>query len=158
MSNVLHCFVSQSIFLAHVIQFDNEDKTNSLKTLSTCGYSNIAIISVIIVESIIILLRILIESRKYKKNMLLVESYSAVISAACHALTNDPDASLLPVLWGVVENRDPIGHCCFSSLNVSRPVEGNLYAGVGERVISDPRQDSTQQSVQRLTGRRGGPL
>ena len=139
-----------------MIKLDHED--NPLDSISTCGYSNIAIISVIIFGSIVLLLGILAGSRKYKEGMPLVGSCSAAISAACHPLKDDPDASLLPLMWGAVENMDSVGHCCFSSLNVSRPVEGKVYAGVGEIVVSDPPQDTTKQPVKRVIGKPEKPL
>ena len=158
MSGVLHWFVSQSIFLVHVIQLDHEDNVDPKNSISTCGYSNIAIISVIILGSIIVLLGLLAGSRKYKEGMPLVGSCSAAISAACHPLKDDPDASLLPLMWGAVETTDSVGHCCFSSLDVSRPVEGNVYAGVGEIVVSDPLQDTAKQLVKRFIGKGEKPL
>lgn len=132
MSGLLHWFVSQSIFLVRGITLDENGEVDASNSITTCGYSIIAIISVIILESIIVLLGLLTGLRKYKAGMPLVGSCSAAISAACHPLRNDPDASLLPVMWGAaaVENKDSVGHCCFSSLEVSPPVEGEVYAGM----------------------------
>ena len=154
MSGILHWCVSQSIFFARVILFDNENKVNPNESISTCGYSNIVIISVIILESFIVLLKILIGSRKYKTNMSLVESCSAVISAACHFLKNDTNASLLSLMWGAVGTEESsVKHCCFSSLDVSPPVEGEVYAEVEVIVNLDPPQDSTEPLVHRVNGR-----
>lgn len=138
MSGALHWFVSQSIFLARVVELDEQDEVNP-NSLSACGYSSIAIISTIILGSIIVLFGILTGLRKYKEGMPLVGSCSAAISAACHSMRNDPNASLFPVMWGAtkVENENSVGHCCFSSLDVSPPVEGEVYAGVEEIVNSD---------------------
>lgn len=84
--------------------------------------------------------------------MPLIGSCSAAISAACHPLQNDPDASLLPVMWGAVavESEDAVGHCCFSSLEVSPPVDGKVYAGLKEETIMnvDPFEDG--DSIQQL--------
>lgn len=126
-SSALHWLVSQSIFFVHVIILDAAGE-QTRDSISTCGYSNIAVISVILLGSIIILLGILIGSRSYKVGMPLVGSCSAAISAACHALKNDPNASLRPVMWGAVKTNGSVGHCCFSSLDVSPPVEGRVYA------------------------------
>ena len=126
-SSALHWLVSQSIFFVHVIILDAAGE-QTRDSISTCGYSNIAVISVILLGSIIILLGILIGSRPYKVGMPLVGSCSAAISAACHALKNDPNASLRPVMWGAVKTNGSVGHCCFSSLDVSPPVEGRVYA------------------------------
>lgn len=129
MSGMLHLLVSQSIFSARVLVFDykNEEKTSA--SIFTAGYSPIAIIIVIILGSIAIIFGILTGSRKCQVGMPLVGSCSAAISAACHHFSNDPDAALLPVMWGTIESEDEdkIGHCCFSSLDVSPPIEGDVY-------------------------------
>lgn len=151
-SGILHWLVSQSIFFVHVIQFDRENQIDLGNLISTCGYSNIAIISVIILGSIILLLEILAGSRKYKAGMPFVGSCSAAISAACHAPKDDPTASLLPLMWGAVKTEEnSIKHCCFSSLDVSPPVEGEVYAGVEEMMNSDHTQDNVKQLVKRVT-------
>ena len=129
MFGTLHWLVSQSIFLARVTVLDHQEKEIPDASLSTCGYSCIAIITVIILGSIVVLFGILNGCRKYKEGMSLIGSCSAAISAACHSMKDDPDAALLPVLWGAVKNNDPVGHCCFSSMDVSPPVEGKEYAG-----------------------------
>lgn len=128
-SGILHWLVSQSIFLARVLVFDYKNEQTS-ESISTVGYSPIAMIIVIILGSIMVLFGILTGSRKYRTGMPLAGSCSAVISAACHRLSNDPDVALLPVMWGAVESKDEdtISHCCFSSLEVSPPIEGEVYA------------------------------
>ena len=54
---------------------------------------------------------------------------STVISAACHPPTDDVDAHLNKVSWGVTEERveDEIGHCTFTSRYVTGPQTGFLY-------------------------------
>ena len=47
-------------------------------------------------------------------------------------MKDDPDAALLPVMWGAVESNGPVGHCCFSSFDVSPPIEDKVYAGEEE--------------------------
>ena len=72
--------------------------------------------------------------RKYDDGIPLVGSCSAAISAACHAQRGDEMAFLKPLMWGKVQDsRDGVGHCCFSSFEVERPVSGDLYAGVKEK-------------------------
>ena len=155
-SGLLHWLVSQSLFLAHLIRLHDSLPVDSFfDVISTCGYSFIVIIFVIILGSIILLLGILAGSKKYNSDTPLVGSCSAVISAACHFLKNDPNASLLPLMWGAVETeKGSVKHCCFSSLDVSPPVEGEVYAGVEEIVNSDPPQDNTKQLIQSITRRR----
>lgn len=149
MSGLLHWLVSQSIFLARVTVLDQQGREVLSEAISTCGYSCIAIITVIIVGSIMVLFGILTGSRKYKEGMPLIGSCSAAISAACHPLSNDSDASLHPIMWGVVENKDPVGHCCFSSLDVSPPVNGKVYAGEIGVANNDPSQGNNGQSLKR---------
>ncbi|KAL8685755.1 MAG: hypothetical protein Q9218_007560 [Villophora microphyllina] len=128
-SGVLHWLVSQSIFLARVTALDPSGVEDKDYSISTCGYSNIAIITVIIVGFIAVVFGIANGFRKYPAGMPLVGSNSAAISAACHAPKDDVDASVLPVMWGAVEMEGKIGHCCFTSYEVTPPVVGELYAG-----------------------------
>ena len=95
------------------------------------GYSCIAIITVIILGTIVVALGILNGFRKYRPGMPLVGSCSAPISAACHQPREDIDAATLSLLWGTVGGQDEgaVGHCCFTSFEASPPVEGNFYAG-----------------------------
>lgn len=70
-------------------------------------------------------------SRKYNPGIPLAGSCSAAISAACHAPIRETNASVLPLLWGVVETGqwDGVGHCAFSNCEVSVPQSGVRYAG-----------------------------
>ncbi|KAI4197238.1 MAG: hypothetical protein LQ350_006069 [Teloschistes chrysophthalmus] len=149
-SGALHWLVSQSIFLARVTVFDpsgNEDKEYSI---STCGYSNIAIITVIVVGVVAVVFGVANGWRRYEGGMPLVGSCSAAISAACHGPGGDGEASLGKVMWGVVagergadgvegeeeddggkgegKGKGKVGHCCFTSREVTAPVVGRLYA------------------------------
>ena len=133
-SAALHWLVSQSFFLVRVIvtyEPDLRDKWGGdpMTLISTCGYSPIAIITVIPLGVLLLLVVIANGFRKYSKSMPLARSCSAAISAACHRPEEDKDAALLPVLWGAVDTDGPIGHCCFTSFEVSPPVEGSSYAG-----------------------------
>lgn len=131
LSGTLHWLISQSLFLARVAIFDSRGEEDTQGSISTIGYSCIAIIAVIILGAIVVALRILNGFRKYRPGMPLVGSCSAAISAACHRPTEDIDAASLPVLWGAVRGQEEgvVGHCCFTSFEVSLPVDGELYAG-----------------------------
>ena len=132
MSGLLHWLVSQSIFLARISTLRTDGTVDNTQSISTCGYSPIAIITVIIVGSLIVLLGIANGFRRYKPGMPLVGSCSAAISAACHRPEGDADAHLKPVMWGVVADPSPenaVGHCTFTSYSVEKPVDGRLYAG-----------------------------
>ena len=134
LSAALHWFVSQSIFLARIDIYDEERKTIISGGILTCGYSCIAIISVIILGSITVIFGLLSGSRKYQEGIPLIGSCSAAISAACHPLEEDIDANLRPVLWGAVDKGQEIGHCCFTSFDASLPVKGKAYAGKREKI------------------------
>ena len=129
MSSVLHWLVSQSLFFVRI-----EDVESKL-VITSCGYSPIAIITVIPIGIILVLVVVLTGFRRYEKGIPLAGSSSAVISAACHPPEEDVDARLLPVMWGDLNTEDSaVGHCCFTSFAVSTPVEGNMYACVDDIV------------------------
>lgn len=126
-SGALHWLVSQSIFLARITVFDNLNREDQRWSVSTCGYSSIAIATVLFVGSGALLFANATGFRRYPAGMPLAGSNSAVISAACHAPVDDLGASLLPVKGGAVETSEGIGHCCFTSFDVSFPEPGKLY-------------------------------
>ena len=135
-SSILHWFVSQSIFLARVNVIDSTGTEVPGEDISTCGYSPMALIAVIILGSIVVLLGICFGFRKSRGGMPLAGSCSAAISAACHPLETDVDASMKRVMWGVVAEdcfqyeRESVGHCSFTSSKVEAPVVGQCYAGL----------------------------
>ena len=152
---ILHWCVSQNIFFARVIFLNNENNVDSYESIFKCDYFNIVIISVIILGSIIVLMKIFFESRKYKTGMSFVENCNVVISAVCHFLKNDSNANLFSILWEVVETKkNSIKHCCFSNLGDSSFVENEMYAEMKKIVNSDFRQDSFEQPVKKIINRR----
>ena len=134
-SSVLHWLVSQSIFLIRVNVTDSTG-LEIFGGISTCGYSPMAMIFVIILGSIVVLLGICFGFRKSRGGMPLAGSCSAAISAACHPPEADANASLKRVIWGVVAEeifqyeRESVGHCSFTSSKVEAPVVGKWYAGL----------------------------
>ncbi|KAL9044336.1 MAG: hypothetical protein Q9214_002519 [Letrouitia sp. 1 TL-2023] len=132
LSSILAWLASQSFFVVqiHIL----EHGTQSIQLISSCGYSPGAIVLAIIVGTLIFLGAIIIGSQKYPTGMPLTATCSAGISAACHAPTDDVDASVLPVQWGVVSVKDGIGHCAFSSKVVAPPIPGHIYAGTLEDI------------------------
>lgn len=134
-SGTLHWLVSQSIFLARVTVLDSSGVEDPAESLSTCGYSNIAIFFVIALGVPVVLIGIAHGFRRYDGGMPLAGSCSTAINAACHPPKDDVHASGKKVMWGVVDGCIPsdggiaIGHCSFSSFEVSAPVEGQIYAG-----------------------------
>lgn len=123
--------MSQSIFLARITVYDNQEREDERYSVSTCGYSCIAIITLMFVSIIALLASNANGFRKYPAGMPLAGSNSAAISAACHAPADDVDASVLPVMWGAVRTEGKVGHCCFTSFEVTPPVVGEIYAGLG---------------------------
>lgn len=136
MSGLLHWLVSQSIFLARVSVYNDSGGEDSTESVSTCGYSCIAIIFTIIVGFLVVMLGIANGFRKYKPGMPLAGSCSAAISAACHPPEADQYAATGAVMWGVVpyENAkdgvEAVGHCSLTSLETKPPVQGEMYAGM----------------------------
>lgn len=128
-SGVLHWLVSQSIFLARVTVLNSQGVEDEQSSMSTCGYSNIAIITVILVGGIALMVGNANGFRKYSATMPLVGSNSAAISAACHPPKDDIKASVSPLRWGAVETEEEVGHCSFTSLDVTPPVQDQLYSG-----------------------------
>ena len=130
-SGTLHWFVSQSIFLVRVeIVYSNQ----IVGGISTCGYSPMAIIFVIIFGFIVVLIGIANGFRKVREGMPFAGSCSAAISAACHPPKADVNASSKRVKWGAVaatDANDPhVGHCSFTSFEVETPIVGRRYAGL----------------------------
>ena len=135
-SGTLHWLVSQSLFLARVTAFTPDGVEDTANSVSTVGYSCIAIITVIILGSVVVLLGLAMGFRRYKAGMPLVGSCSAAISAACWRPDEDEGGERMGVMWGVVEEKDGerAGHCCFTSREVERPREGDVYRGLRARL------------------------
>jgi len=137
LSGVLHWLVSQSLFFVRIIVLDPTDTEVQDLSKSTCGYSPIAIILVIVLGAFVVLFGIANGFRKYEAGMPLVGSCSAAISAACHRPEEDVHASMKPLVWGAVDKGrsgpvgSRVGHCSFTSFKVDPPVRGGLYAGLG---------------------------
>lgn len=130
----MHWFMSQSIFLAMIkrrtVPYGNGDLMDN--TSVTCGYSIIPIIFSISLGGMMLLILIMLAVfRRLPAGMPLLGNCSAVISAACHRPKEDENAARLPVRWGAVGDADGrgIGHCALTSMEVTKPIAGRLYAG-----------------------------
>jgi len=131
MSGLLHWLMSQSIFLALIDIYDEFGILDKSTSISTAGYSCIAIFFAIVVGTVAVAGGVLNGFRRYDAAMPLVGSCSAAISASCHRAPDDTSAALLPLKWGCIDadaDRE-IGHCTLSSIEVTPPVTGYLYAG-----------------------------
>ena len=136
LSTALHWFVSQSIFLVRVIGINSAGKVSPDSTISTCGYSPIAVIWTAILGVAGLLTAMGNGLRGSRGSIPLAGSCSAAISAACHPPSSDVFASRKPIRFGEVEQdgsrqtRKRVGHCTFTSQEVTPPIEGKLYAGL----------------------------
>ena len=136
MSGGLHWLMSQSLFLALLTVYDDTGTMDPGTSISTVGYSCIAIFCALILGSVAVLGGLLNGFRRYDNGIPLVGSCSAAISAACHRPSADAMAYVRPVMWGVMgadtdEGRgNEVGHCSFSSFEVGKPLKGHFYAGM----------------------------
>ncbi len=71
---------------------------------------------------------------QYRPDIPFAGSRSAAIKAAYHPPKDDKDPSSKPVMLEVVDGQvyggatEKVKHCTFTSLEVERPVTGQLYA------------------------------
>lgn len=123
--------MSQSLFLALVDVIDDNGELDDGASISTVGYSCIAIFFAIIIGAVAVTAGVLNGFRRYNAGIPLVGSCSAAISAACHRPVDDSSASLLPIKWGCVDadSGNNTGHCSLSSFEVTPPENGRFYAG-----------------------------
>ena len=134
LSALLHWLTSQSIFLARVDIWDPFGREIS-KTISSVGYSCIAIIFALALGVIALLTAVGMGCKPFAAEITTVGSCSAAISAACHAWGADSEGIIeKKVRWGDVEivPNLRVRHLTFSSKEgVRNPVLGEIYAGMG---------------------------
>lgn len=130
LSGTLHWLLSQSLFLARISAFTSEGVEDPESSISQIGYSNIAIITLLALGTIVMLLGIFNGFRRSRSDMPLAGSCSAAISAACHGPANDTDAAKGSLIWGAVQTEGDVGHCCFTTFQVEKPAVGRFYAGL----------------------------
>lgn len=137
---ILHWLISQSIFLA--IIGANDWMTNGDTPMSNgypylgLGYSPFAIILALLLGGLMVVgLWVNALATKIGRNMPVVRSCSAAISAACHPPSWDEDACEKPLSYGVVEqprigqDGEIIpGRVSFTSGPVHQLVKGGLYS------------------------------
>lgn len=133
MSILIHWMLSQSIF---VVAVEKPGDTSDTTLYSTCGYSPIAIIAVILTSTVLVSAVVITARRRFPTAIPVVASCSMAIAAACHHTNGQaqPDAPLLPLKWGVisgpgeVHEEGSIRHCGFSSEYVEYPRVGVKYS------------------------------
>ena len=95
LSGLLHWFVSQSIFVVAIDFYNAFGKPGSntrfdyVTDLKTCGYSPIAIISVIVLGGVMLIAIIGVGFIPYKGGITLAGSCSRAFSAACHPTSEE---------------------------------------------------------------------
>ena len=128
-SAILHWLVSLTLFLARVNTYDSDGNIVDEDSFATVGYSPMGMITVVLLGSLLLLFLNLIGFRRYQGGLPLAGTCSAAISAACHRPEDDFHAARKPVMWGAVDCDDDVGHCCFTSQEITDPIEWKRYAG-----------------------------
>lgn len=159
LSGLLHWLVSQSIFLIAIDMYNAEGQPkwsrfsyDDESSFMTCGYSPIAMITVLIIGIFMVGGIVAFGFVSYKQGMPLAGSCSMAIASACH-LDNSVDsdgyaAAEAKLQWGVTGvSEDGVGHCSFSTKEVSEPVEGQVYAGIGWQNLTHDAQSQVLQDV-----------
>lgn len=133
-SAALHWLVSQSIFFVRLTVYataTREGGPGISDSVTTCGYSVIALLCTLILGSVALLAPIVLGFRRVRQDIPVGATNSAVVSAACHRPHGDEDAALCAVTWGCPKVQEKpgsdVGHCCFTSLEVHSPIEGAEY-------------------------------
>lgn len=115
------------LFLARVDTFDSDGKADAANSFSSVGYSPIAIVTFLVAGSLLMAVAWGAGFRRHRPGLPLAGCCSAAISATCHRPVDDVDAATLPVKWGVVETEGAVGHCCFTSHEVTLPDPKRLF-------------------------------
>ncbi|KAJ5769280.1 hypothetical protein N7520_003839 [Penicillium odoratum] len=125
---LLHWLISQSVFLIQIESFSSDGTVYTPWNQSADGYSILPIICAIVVGLSLIFALAMCGLRRLSTDIPLASTCSAAISAACHAPEEDKQTYLFPIRWGVVKEKDGVGHCCFTTArDVEAPIEGLLY-------------------------------
>lgn len=139
--SALHYVVSESFFVVNFVFYgfgvngslENSGENSVDAAVSSIYYSPLAIIIALSLSGLLLVVPIALAFRKLCSGIPMVGSNSALISAACHPPPEEGDASLLPVQWGVIKDKNPldpdteIWRCTISSGDVSKPMDGHLY-------------------------------
>ncbi|KAF2867447.1 hypothetical protein BDV95DRAFT_446910, partial [Massariosphaeria phaeospora] len=133
LSGTLHWLVSQSIFLVVIEFFEAGFTGEKMSYQVSCGFSPIAIISVIVLAVSMVLAGIGFGFVAYKPGINLAGSCSAAMSAACQSVDKGQGDELgvvrMELKWGVTaaSSDGEVGHCAFSSGEVTFPENGKKY-------------------------------
>lgn len=131
-SAALHWLVSQSLFLVRISFWSNGEEMVGHSS-SAVGYSCAPIVCVLVLGGCMTLVAIGVGLRHLDGRMPVAGSCSIVLAAAAHRPEADIDAAGSLVKWGEVSSTSAsislIGHCTFTSEEVTIAQEGKLYAG-----------------------------
>jgi hypothetical protein len=129
-SKILHWLISQSVFVADVsIWSDGVEMEN--QNVTAIGYSYAPMIGVLVLGGLLLLALASVLDMKLPYHMPVAGSCSFALAAHCHRPEGDVDAAVLLVKWGVVSassGEHDIGHCSFTSKEVTEMQEGRRYA------------------------------
>lgn len=129
-SILVHWLLSLSIFLVCAV-------TSEGIFFSACGYSPVAIMTVILVSFLMVLAVVITGRLRLPTAIPVVGSCSLAIAAACHHDEGvpQPDEAFAGLQWGVTRRSGDEdgkggmqGHCGFSSGHVEEPQAGATYA------------------------------
>lgn len=127
---MLHWLLSQSLFLVLLEIRDSQGAIIETESKSTVGYSNLSLLVFATIYFATLFIVLGFQMRRITLRLPPANHCSLIISAACHPPPEDTDAHLKKVQWGVVRARfgGEVGHCSFTSEEVSNPEEGKHYA------------------------------
>lgn len=134
-SATLHWTISQSIFFVGIEVYEENQPEPSHKLVGL-AFSFLPILCDIALGSCMLLGLYALALRRLHSNMPIAGSNSLAISGACHRPEEDTHAATKPIMWGEVDMipvDSEIGHCTFTSMEVTTPVDGKLYAGSRSR-------------------------
>jgi hypothetical protein len=95
-----------------------------------CGYSALSLLAFTLAIVTLILVVLYLLLRGVDIHLPPAGHCSLVISAACHPPDDEVDAHLGEVIWGVttLATQETVGHCTFTSREVTSVQPGALYA------------------------------
>ena len=127
-SGILHWLLSQSIFVAQVNMFTNDDPPAKLGSVNAIGWSGLALTLLLALGGTMILTLIGFGFFRYSTGIPVVSSNSRAISAACHPLPGKFNESIKKLQYGVIaELGEGKYHVGFSSEEVKPLVAGDHY-------------------------------
>ncbi|GAB1204256.1 hypothetical protein APSETT445_002906 [Aspergillus pseudonomiae] len=138
-SAILHWLISQSLFLVGIESYTEKLQRDPTRDVMTCGYSPPAMVSAIVVGTVMMAWLVGFSFRRLESGMPVAGSCSLAIAAACHPTLSLKGgeyveeegkwgAEQMKVQWGVTYvDSDGEGHCSFSSGEVGVPEDGKVY-------------------------------